>query len=87
MINRIRKSVTYNHDAMNFAFKLLTANKVETAYKILKSMLRATRPDGSILPVGNFFLAYLIRTDAVSLSQIAFFSYGISIFNSLTFDS
>lgn len=58
--------MNYNQDAFNFTCKLIMADKAEIAYKVLKSMNRSTRPDGSWVPVGNFFIAQMVAADQVS---------------------
>lgn len=52
---------------MNSVFRLLNVGASETSFKILKTLVRSTRPDGSVLPVGSFFISHLIRSDFVSI--------------------
>ncbi|XP_065220787.1 leucine-rich PPR motif-containing protein, mitochondrial-like [Planococcus citri] len=66
MLSKIPRNIPYNQESMNCIYKLVGAGKIEHAYKIIKSMVRSTRLDGTMSPTGGFFVAALVRSNRPS---------------------
>lgn len=64
-MTKVKKSTGYNQETMNYVYRLVSVNKVDVAFKLLKTMVKATRIDGTYLPVGGFFVAHLVRSNMV----------------------
>ncbi|XP_060530325.1 leucine-rich PPR motif-containing protein, mitochondrial [Cylas formicarius] len=62
IIRKLRKSVGYNQDAINMILRLINKNQEPAAYEILRSMSRGTRSDGTLMPVGSFFIRQLVKS-------------------------
>ncbi|XP_066146551.1 leucine-rich PPR motif-containing protein, mitochondrial [Euwallacea fornicatus] len=63
ILSKVKRTIGYNQDAINFILRLINKGKDETAFAILHTMLRSTKPDGTIMPVGNFFIRQLVKID------------------------
>lgn len=63
ILSRVKKTIGYNQDAINFILRLINKGQDETAFAILETMVRSTRPDGSLMPVGNFFIRQLVKAN------------------------
>ncbi|CAH1159971.1 unnamed protein product [Phaedon cochleariae] len=63
VLNKVRKAVGYNQDAINVILRLINKGYEDAAFLILKSMPRATRDDGTPVPTGNFFIRQLVRAN------------------------
>lgn len=63
ILSRVKKTIGYNQDAINFILRLINKGHDETAFAILETMVRSTRPDGSLMPVGNFFIRQLVKAN------------------------
>ncbi|XP_065221007.1 leucine-rich PPR motif-containing protein, mitochondrial-like [Planococcus citri] len=66
MLSKIRRNTSYNQESINCIYKLISAGKIEHAYKIVKSMVRSTRSDGTLSSTGGFFVSALVRNDRPS---------------------
>ncbi|KAG5883517.1 hypothetical protein JTB14_019286 [Gonioctena quinquepunctata] len=69
ILNKVRKAVGYNQDAINVILRLINKGHEDAAFMILKSMQRGTREDGSPAPTGHFFIKQLVKADR-SLEKI-----------------
>lgn len=63
ILNKVRKAVGYNQDAINIILRLINKGEEEAAYTILKSMPRGSREDGTPIPIGNFFVKQLVKAN------------------------
>ncbi|XP_065204761.1 leucine-rich PPR motif-containing protein, mitochondrial-like isoform X2 [Planococcus citri] len=63
MLSKIQRDKLYNQESLNCIHKLIRAGKIEHAYKILKSMFRSTRSDGTLSRTGGFFVSALVRNE------------------------
>lgn len=63
ILDKTRKAVGYNQDAINLIFRLINKGHDEAAYLVFESMPRPTNPDGSPRPVGAFFVAQLVKAN------------------------
>ncbi|KAL1506626.1 hypothetical protein ABEB36_005952 [Hypothenemus hampei] len=63
ILSKVKKTIGYNQDAVNFILRLINKGQDEAAYAILETMVRSTRPDGSLMPVGSFFIRQLVKAD------------------------
>ncbi|CAG9859713.1 unnamed protein product [Phyllotreta striolata] len=63
IIEKVRKAVSYNQDAINVTLRLINKGKEEAAFLVLKSMVRGMREDGSPAPTGLFFIKQLVKAD------------------------
>ncbi|XP_055597632.1 leucine-rich PPR motif-containing protein, mitochondrial [Uranotaenia lowii] len=61
LIERIRKQVGYNQDAVNVILRLINRGQEEVALKLLKTMPRATKNDGELANTGGFLLKQLVK--------------------------
>lgn len=62
------KGSTYNRDAISFIYKLIEQNCVDTAFKLLKSLIKnpARQPENEKTDGGQFFIRKLVTSDVVS---------------------
>lgn len=63
MLSKMKRNTGYNQDAVNYVYRLTNAGKLEVAFKIVKSMVRSSRLDGTLTPTGGFFISALVRND------------------------
>lgn len=63
ILNKVRKAVGYNQDAINIILRLINKGEEEAAFIILKSMHRGTREDGTPFPTGFFFIKQLVKAN------------------------
>ena len=68
---KLRKSMGYNQDAVNFILELANRNQEDVAYKLLLSMPRSTSINGELVPIGQFFLRHMVKLEKV-VSAISF---------------
>ncbi|XP_045480042.1 leucine-rich PPR motif-containing protein, mitochondrial [Harmonia axyridis] len=61
ILEKIRKTVGYNQDAVNTILSLVNKAKEKPAYEILKTMSRNYNPDGTPIPSGAFFIKQLLK--------------------------
>ncbi|KRT80285.1 hypothetical protein AMK59_7357 [Oryctes borbonicus] len=61
VLNKTRKAIGYNQDAINLVLRLINKGYESIAYTILQSIPRGTRPDGSQWPIGAFFIKQMIK--------------------------
>lgn len=61
-------------------FKLIAENKLDVAFKILKSTEQRQSMDGINLPLGKSFIAHLIRCDVVCIQFLRGGEQRISLF-------
>lgn len=61
ILPRLRKSAGYNQDAVNLILRLTNRGQEQTAFAVLKTMPRGSRPDGELTDTGAFFIKQLIR--------------------------
>lgn len=63
ILNKVRKSIGYNQDALNIALRLINKGKEDAAFHVLKSMIRSIKEDGTPAPTGHFFIKHLVKAD------------------------
>lgn len=61
LLPRLRRSSGYNQDAVNLILRLTNRGQEQTAFAVLKTMPRGSRPDGELTDTGSFFVKQLIR--------------------------
>ncbi|CAG9765541.1 unnamed protein product [Ceutorhynchus assimilis] len=61
ILPKIKKHIGYNQDAINLTLRLINKGQVEAAYDILKTVERSKLPNGSLVPIGNFFIRQLVK--------------------------
>ena len=61
LIGKIRKSAGYNQDAVNNILRLINKGQEDVAFKLLKTMPRASRTDGEMINTGNFLVRHLVK--------------------------
>ncbi|XP_046388703.1 leucine-rich PPR motif-containing protein, mitochondrial [Ischnura elegans] len=63
LLGRMRRVAGYNQDAVNLILKLVNDGNEDVAYKILLTMPRPVRTDGEEIPIGNFFIKHLVKSE------------------------
>lgn len=63
VLSKIRKSVGYNQDAVNLILRLVNYGQEETALEVLKTIPIVARPDGVVLPSGNFLIRQMVKAN------------------------
>lgn len=61
LLSKVRKSVGYNQDAINLILRLTNYGQENTALEVLKTIPQITRPDGTVLQTGNFFIRQMVK--------------------------
>ncbi|XP_050321595.1 leucine-rich PPR motif-containing protein, mitochondrial [Bactrocera neohumeralis] len=63
VLARLRISTGFNQDAVNVILRLVNKGYEDVGLQILRTMPRATRPDGQLVDTGNFFIKQLVKVD------------------------
>lgn len=63
ILARLKKSIGYNQDAINYILRLINKGQEATAYELTKTVVRSSRQDGSLMPVGSFFIRQLVKSN------------------------
>lgn len=63
ILSRLRKAIGYNQDAINLILRLINKNQDLAAFQVLKTVVRSQKPDGTFVPVGNFFIRQLVKVN------------------------
>uniref|UniRef100_A0AAR5PUS4 Pentacotripeptide-repeat region of PRORP domain-containing protein n=1 Tax=Dendroctonus ponderosae TaxID=77166 RepID=A0AAR5PUS4_DENPD len=63
ILARLKKSMGYNQDAINYILRLINKGQEATAYELTKTVVRSLRYDGSLMPVGGFFIRQLVKSN------------------------
>ncbi|XP_029714531.2 leucine-rich PPR motif-containing protein, mitochondrial [Aedes albopictus] len=61
LIAKIRKQAGFNQDAVNVILRLINRGQEDAAFKVLKTMPRATKNDGELANTGGFLVKQLIK--------------------------
>lgn len=61
LIAKIRKQAGYNQDAVNVILRLINRGQEDAAFKVLKTMPRATKNDGELANTGGFLIKQLVK--------------------------
>ncbi|XP_065092380.1 leucine-rich PPR motif-containing protein, mitochondrial [Ochlerotatus camptorhynchus] len=61
LIEKIRKQAGYNQDAVNVILRLINRGQEDAAFKVLKTMPRATKTDGEMANTGGFLIKQLVK--------------------------
>ncbi|XP_014665082.1 PREDICTED: leucine-rich PPR motif-containing protein, mitochondrial-like [Priapulus caudatus] len=63
LMTKMRKETGFNQDAYNAVLSLVNEGQDDVAYQLMQAMTRPTRPDGTVAPVGFFFLRQLVKNE------------------------
>ncbi|KAF7282651.1 hypothetical protein GWI33_002190 [Rhynchophorus ferrugineus] len=63
ILARLRKNIGYSQDAINLILRLINKNCESTAFELLKTIPRGNNADGKLMPIGNFFVRQLVKSD------------------------
>uniref|UniRef100_A0A0A1WFA5 Leucine-rich PPR motif-containing protein, mitochondrial n=1 Tax=Zeugodacus cucurbitae TaxID=28588 RepID=A0A0A1WFA5_ZEUCU len=63
VLARLRISTGFNQDAVNIILRLINKGFEDVGLQILRTMPRATRPDGQLVDTGNFFIKQLVKVN------------------------
>ncbi|XP_017783732.1 PREDICTED: leucine-rich PPR motif-containing protein, mitochondrial [Nicrophorus vespilloides] len=64
VLSKTRKAFGYSQDAINVILRLINKGLIETAYLIQQSIPRLNKADGSVQPIGAFFIKQMVKTGA-----------------------
>ncbi|XP_050307850.1 leucine-rich PPR motif-containing protein, mitochondrial isoform X2 [Anthonomus grandis grandis] len=63
ILSRVKRSIGYNQDALNLILRLINKGQDDAAFAVLKTMVRSTQADGSLMPIGTFFIRQMVKAD------------------------
>lgn len=77
LVRRMQRKKGYHQQLHCTILKLISRDKIDGAYTLLKTMPRATLPNGQLIDIGNFFLKQMV-TLGYSTNAIISMSHRIS---------
>ncbi|XP_030763676.1 leucine-rich PPR motif-containing protein, mitochondrial [Sitophilus oryzae] len=63
ILAKVQKNIGYNQDASNLILRLINKGCESTAFEVMKTMSRSVLPNGSLMPIGNFFIRQLVKAE------------------------
>lgn len=63
VLDKLKKSIGYNQDAVNVILRLINKGRIESAMNVLKTMPRTFKTDGEQPDTGSFLIKQMIKAD------------------------
>ncbi|XP_068906051.1 leucine-rich PPR motif-containing protein, mitochondrial [Tenebrio molitor] len=63
ILNKVRRAIGYNQDAINVILRLINKGEEDSAFLILETIVRSTRSEGTLAPVGSFYVKQLVKAN------------------------
>ena len=63
ILSKVKRAIGYNQDAINLILRLINKGQEDGAFLVLETVVRSTNPDGTLTPVGSFFVKQLVKAN------------------------